>query len=302
MIAADQAAEGHAVRGRHPDQLGDHGDRHRLRRDRCTPSISPRSDASASRPSTIAVIRGSSPATVRGVNARLTSLRSRVWSGGSRLISWRASIRSSRRRRRGPMQLVADVGMPQTVEDIPIAGHDPEALARRRIDLRHRLAGRPHARVERVPVRANLRFPQLRVSERYGRSSCFCRHGSRDDRVARALRERAGRDERVGRRGDGGHERGVIGERRLVPDDVQERQAVVARRRDPGDRDVVVGQVVVALGVGHAGVDRAEHDVRLDPPEVRRVRLRVADVVRPQRQRPPAVKFMPVDFVIAARE
>ena len=56
-----------------------------------------------------------------------------------------------------PMQLMADVGMLQAVEDIRVARHDPEALARRRVDLRHGLAGRPHARIERVPVRADLR-------------------------------------------------------------------------------------------------------------------------------------------------
>src|SRR5690606_14482689 len=34
--------------------------------------------------------------------------------------------------------------------------------------------------------------------------------------------------------------------------------------------------------VGHSGVDRTEHDLGLDPPEVRRVRLGVTDVPRPQ--------------------
>ncbi len=48
-------------------------------------STSRRSDIASSSPAVIAVIRGRSRSTWRAVKALFTSLRSRSWSGGSRL-------------------------------------------------------------------------------------------------------------------------------------------------------------------------------------------------------------------------
>src|SRR5690348_11367696 len=104
--------------------------------------------------------------------------------------------------------------------------------------------------------------------------------GRRHDSVLLRGGQQAPGDEVVGGRGDSRDERPLVGERRLVPDDVEEGEAVVSGRGDALDRDVVLRQSVVALDVGHTAVDRAEHDLGLDPAEVGRMRLRVADVPR----------------------
>ena len=74
-----------------PEQLGDHRHRHELHQvgDQVELAELPRRDATT--PSTIVSIRGRRPSTVRGVNAFVTSRRSRVWSGGSMSIIWRSS-------------------------------------------------------------------------------------------------------------------------------------------------------------------------------------------------------------------
>ena len=50
-----------------------------------TSSMRPRAAAASSRPSHTAWMRPRIPSTTRGVKALFTSVRSRVWSGGSRL-------------------------------------------------------------------------------------------------------------------------------------------------------------------------------------------------------------------------
>lgn len=67
----------------HAEQSADHGDGQRQARSAMT-SNSPASATLSSSPSTIAAMSGSSALTTFGENALLTSLRCRVWSGGSR--------------------------------------------------------------------------------------------------------------------------------------------------------------------------------------------------------------------------
>ncbi|MFD0474482.1 hypothetical protein ACFQ0B_44245 [Nonomuraea thailandensis] len=63
-----------------------------------------------------------------------------------------------------PEHFVTDGRVPQAVEDVGMARHDPEPVTGR-VDLRDGPAGGPYAGVERVRVAARVGLPQLRRPE-----------------------------------------------------------------------------------------------------------------------------------------
>ena len=118
-----------------------------------TTSIRPADATRSRRASTCAWIRGRSASTARGVNARLTASRSRVWCGGSRKsidCRWPPAVRAHAVWLGREVSLEPLAPEPRVAEDggdVRVAREDPEPV-RRAVD---RILG-TELRVERIRV------------------------------------------------------------------------------------------------------------------------------------------------------